>query len=290
MAPSDNTPHSKPGDLDQALAEIARLHEVVSGLRSSLAQHRQELVYNQKMATVGRLIAGIAHEIKTPIGAIHSMQDTLHRAVEKLKKSMDRACPQAAEDKGITSAFTFIDEAQKVIESGSSRTLEIVRRVQKFARMDEATLVTTDLHAELDDTLLLLNHHLKNRITIKRDFGDIPPVRVNVGQINQVLLNVLVNAAQAMEGEGTITISTRLDGDHVHVAIRDTGQGIPEEHMAKLFKPGFTTKKAGAGTGLGLSICAQIVQEHRGKIQVQSELGVGTVVDISLSTKLAAHS
>ena len=290
MAPSDETTRATPGDMAQALAEIARLHEELTGLRKSLDQHRQELVYNQKMATVGRLIAGIAHEIKTPIGAIYSMQDTLHRAVEKLKKSMDRACPQAAEDKGIRTAFNFIDEAQKVIGSGSGRTLEIVRRVQKFARMDEATLVSTDLHAELDDTLLLLNHHFKNRITIKRDFGDIPPVHCNVGQINQVMLNVLVNAAQAMEGEGTITISTRQDGDQVHVAIRDTGEGIPAEHMAKLFKPGFTTKKAGAGTGLGLAICAQIVQEHKGKIEVRSEPGVGTVVDISLSTKLSAHS
>ena len=289
MAANDDKIQGTPQNLDQALAELARLHEEVGGLRKSLEQHRRELVYNQKMATVGRLIAGIAHEIKTPIGAIYSMQDTLHRAVEKLKKSMDRACPEAQEDRGIRSAFTFIDEAQKVIGSGSGRTLEIVRRVQKFARMDEATLVSVDLHAELDDTLLLLNHHLKNRITIERDFGELPPVRCNVGQINQVLLNVLVNAAQAMEGEGTITISTRHDGEHVHVAIRDTGAGISPEHMAELFKPGFTTKEAGAGTGLGLSICAQIVQEHRGKIEVQSELGVGTVVDISLSTQLSGE-
>ena len=288
MASSDDRTHSTPGDLDRALAEIRRLEEELAGMKMTLDQHRQELVYNQKMATVGRLIAGIAHEIRTPIGAINSMQDTLQRAVEKLKKSMDAACPGAMEDKKISSAFSFIDEAQKVIGSGSGRTLEIVRRVQKFARMDEATLVETDLHAELDDTLLLLNHHLKNRITIQRDFGEIPRVTCNVGQINQVLLNVLVNAAQAMDGEGTITISTRLEDGLVHVAIRDTGHGIPPEHMAKLFKPGFTTKKAGAGTGLGLSICAQIVEEHRGKIEVQSEVGVGTVVDISLSTELSA--
>ena len=274
MAASDDTTNSNTGDLERALAEVARLQEELLGLKKSLDQHRQELVYNQKMATVGRLIAGIAHEIKTPIGAIYSMQDTLARAVEKLKKSMDCACPEAREDKKIRSAFSFIDEAQ---------------RVQKYARMDEATLVETDLHAELDDTLLLLNHHLKNRITIERDFGAIPRVNCNVGQINQVLLNVLVNAAQAIEGEGVITISTRLEGGHVHVAIRDTGGGIPPEHMAELFKPGFTTKKAGAGTGLGLSICAQIVEEHRGKIAVQSELGVGTVVGISLATDLSAE-
>jgi len=289
MAASADTTNSNTGDLARALAEVARLQEELLGLKKSLDQHRQELVYNQKMATVGRLIAGIAHEIKTPIGAIYSMQDTLARAVEKLKKSMDCACPEAREDKKIRSAFSFIDEAQKVIGSGSGRTLEIVRRVQKYARMDEATLVETDLHAELDDTLLLLNHHLKNRITIERDFGAIPRVNCNVGQINQVLLNVLVNAAQAIEGEGVITISTRLEGGHVHVAIRDTGGGIPPEHMAELFKPGFTTKKAGAGTGLGLSICAQIVEEHRGKIAVQSELGVGTVVGISLATDLSAE-
>ena len=285
MAADDKTGQ----DTGQPAGEIQQLRQKIERLEARLAQHQQELVYNQKMATVGRLIAGIAHEIKTPIGAINSMQDTLVRAVAKLKKSMDRACPGAAEDRAIQSAFTYMDEATKVIGSGSSRTLEIVRRVQKFARMDEATLVQTDLHAELEDTLLLLNHHLKNRITIQRELGQIPRIYCNVGQINQVLLNVLVNAAQAIEGEGVITISTRLEGGHVHVAIRDTGGGIPPEHMAELFKPGFTTKKAGAGTGLGLSICAQIVEEHRGKIAVQSELGVGTVVGISLATDLSAE-
>ncbi len=282
MAADDKTGQ----DTGQPAGEIQQLRQKIERLEARLAQHQQELVYNQKMATVGRLIAGIAHEIKTPIGAINSMQDTLVRAVAKLKKSMDRACPGAAEDRAIQSAFTYMDEATKVIGSGSSRTLEIVRRVQKFARMDEATLVQTDLHAELEDTLLLLNHHLKNRITIQRELGQIPRIYCNVGQINQVLLNVLVNAAQAIEGAGTITISTRLEGDMVHVEIRDTGKGIPQEHMDRLFEPGFTTKAQGKGTGLGLSICAQIVADHKGAIDLRSVEGEGTTVDISLWTKL----
>ncbi len=286
MAANDDNSGLPPENLEQARALLKRKDEQIRQLKATLARRQRELIYNQKMATVGRLIAGIAHEIKTPIGAISSMQDTLCRAVDKLKKSLEQASPEAAENQRIQRTFNYIDEATKVIGSGSSRTLEIVRRVQKFARKDECARVMTDLHAELEDTLLLLNHHLKNRINIERDFGEIPRVSCNVGQINQVLLNVLVNAAQAMEEEGTITITTRLEGDEVHVVIRDTGQGIPAENLPRLFDPGFTTKQVGSGTGLGLAICTQIVEEHQGKIDIQSTVGEGTTVDISLSTGL----
>lgn len=276
--------------LDQIRSELEAKQAEVCQLQRTLEERQRELLYFQKMAALGSLIAGILHEIKTPIGAINSMQDTLGRAVTKLKRTLGDACPEEVmAGKGVQTPLRLIDEASKVIASGSSRTLDIVRRVQRFARMDATTLREADLHAELDDTLLLIHHHIKNRIAIVKHYGEIPRVTCNVGQVNQVMLNLLVNASQAIEDRGTITITTEHLADRalVRVEVADTGAGIAPEHLERLFEPGFTTKKVGAGTGLGLSICAKIVNDHRGTIDVRSALGRGTTVSLTLSTRLA---
>jgi len=270
-------------ELEQARAELTRSQGTIDGLND---QHRQQMVYQQKMASLGALVAGITHEIKTPIGAINSMQDTLARAVDKLKDALAQACPDHGDNRPLSAALKIIEDASRVIGSGSERTLEIVRQVRKFAHLGEHALAPVDLHAELDDTLLLLHHELKDRITVDKRYGELPEIVCNAGQINQVFLNVLVNAAQAIEGQGRITIATSLQGGLVRVEITDTGAGIPPEVMERIFETGFTTKEVGVGTGLGLSICNQIVQEHGGEITLQSEVGQGTTVTITLAADL----
>jgi two-component system NtrC family sensor kinase len=270
------------GELQQTREQLRSRDALISDLQSRMHDRKQQLIYTQKMASLGALIAGITHEIRTPIAAIASMQDTLNRAVEKLKRSLEESTSsECLNDRAIQAALKAIDDANRVIESGSDRTLGIVKRMRKFARRDEASLQETDLHAELDDTLLLIHHELKNRIEVVREYGQIPHVTCNTGQINQVFLNVLVNAAQAIEDRGTITVRTRQRQELVQVEIEDTGPGIPAEVKERIFQMGFTTKRT-HGTGLGLAICNKIVQEHGGSLELESEEGRGTRVTISL--------
>ena len=269
--------------VDALTAQLEAAQDEIQRMRCQHDDMEQQLIYTQKMATLGALVAGIAHEIKTPTGAISSMQDTLTRAVEKLKLSLDKACPGLVDQtKGLRVALKAIEEANRVIESGSGRTLEIVRRIRKFARMDIEDRQETDIHAELDDTLLLIHHQLKERIQVVKRYGEVPPVICSTGKINQVLLNVLVNASQAIEEQGTITITTSSQDSQLVVEVEDSGSGIPPEIMDKIFETGFTTKRTGVGTGLGLSICRQIMEEHNGGFELQSQQGVGTKVTVSL--------
>jgi signal transduction histidine kinase len=163
---------------------------------------------------------------------------------------------------------------------------EIVRRLRSFARLDEAELKKVDIHEGLEDTLILIHHEIKHNITVKKDYGEIPPISVYPGRLNQVFLNILNNARQAIEGKGTVTIKTYLAQGKVHVAISDTGGGISPEDIKQVFDPGFTTKGVGVGTGLGLSICYQIIQEHKGNIKVESEKGKGTTFTVTLPMNL----
>jgi signal transduction histidine kinase len=179
-----------------------------------------------------------------------------------------------------------VTEANRVIESGTQRVTEIVRRLRSFARLDQAELKKADIHEGLEDTLALIHHELKHNIVVKRDYGSVPPIPCYPGRLNQVFLNLLNNARQAIRGKGEIEIRTFVQDRRVHVTVRDTGAGIAPEHLRKIFDPGFTTKGVGVGTGLGLSICYQIVRDHRGEILVDSEPGKGTTFTVVLPMDL----
>jgi PAS domain S-box-containing protein len=267
-------------EIKMALADLAYANQ-------ELRDTQSQLVQSEKMASLGSLVAGIAHEINTPVGAIGSMHDTLVRAVEKLKRHLDEKHPGELEnDPTLAKAFTLIGNANEVIENGCSRVTEIVRRLRSFARLDEAELKKVDIHEGLEDTLTLLHHEIKHHIKIQRQYGEIPPFSVYPGRLNQVFLNILNNARQAISGKGEITIETKASKNKAHIIISDTGGGIPQEHLKNVFDPGFTTKGVGVGTGLGLSICYQIIQEHKGLIEVKSEEGKGTTFAIVLPMNL----
>jgi signal transduction histidine kinase len=239
------------------------------------------------MASLGMLVAGIAHEINTPIGAVSSIHNTLVRAVGKLRQSIYRdGAIDKQELSEVDTTLKLIDDANRVIANGVDRVTTIVRRLRSFARLDEAILKTVEVHEGIEDTLTLIHHQIKHHIRVERDFGELPRIACYPGQLNQVFLNLLNNARQAVSGEGTITIRTRAAGKTIVLEFSDTGPGIQPEHVAKVFDPGFTTKGVGVGTGLGLSICYQIVQDHHGSIDVQSSPGRGTTFRVTLPTNL----
>jgi two-component system, NtrC family, sensor kinase len=235
-----------------------------------------QLIQSEKMAALGLLVAGVAHEINTPMGAIHSNNDVMTRAVGKVRKLLE-----PAPDKEVRRLLDILGEICRNNEVATERIMNIVRSLKNFARLDEAERKKVNIHEGIESTLSLLRHQLKNRIRIVKCFGDIPEIECYPNELNQVFMNILVNAAQAIKHRGEITVKTWREGDRVKIAISDTGVGIPPENLSKVFDPGFTTKGVGLGTGLGLSLCYKIVQDHRGTIEAESSKQ-GTTFTISI--------
>jgi signal transduction histidine kinase len=266
--------------LSRALTELEKAH-------TELKNTQTQLVQSEKMASLGMLVAGIAHEINTPIGAVNSMHDTLLRSIRKLKEILKiKPGDKVEESAQLSGILRTVDEANKVIESGTERVTTIVKRLRSFARLDEAELKSIDIHEGIEDTLTIIHHEIKHNVKITRKFGSIPQISCYPGQLNQVFLNLLINASQAIKDKGEIIISTSFDNSKIHIEISDDGAGIPPEKISRIFDPGFTTKGVGVGTGLGLSICYQIIENHHGQIGVESEVGKGSKFTVTLPTNL----
>lgn len=269
--------------LDEA---YATMEQTVERRTAELSQKHSQLVQAEKMAALGQLVAGVAHEINTPLGAIKSNADTLMRTFERMTPALAETENPAA----LAKAAKLLEGASKLNEinvQAIERIAGIVSSLRQFARLDQAEIDTMDLHEALDNTLTLVHHQFKHRIEVERDYGGIPPIECHPQQINQVIMNLLVNAGQAIEGSGRVRIRTRLVGDDVVLEVQDSGKGIDAASLGKIFDPGFTTKGVGIGTGLGLSIVHQIVEEHRGEIHVESEPGQGATFRVRLPVKHA---
>ena len=252
-----------------------------------IKEAQTQLVQSEKMASLGMLVAGVAHEINNPIGAVRSMHNTSMRAMEKLKTEFSKLVVNdtdvAKEAKRI---FQIIDDANEVIDIGTEKVGLIVKQLKSFARLDEADLQKADIHDGIIQALMLSRHKMGNRIRVVKKFGDVPKIRCYPAKLNQLYLNMIINSIQAMPEKGTLTISSRLIGEKIHIKFADTGIGIPKDKLEKIFDPGYTTKGVGVGTGLGLSICYKIMQEHNGEIKVKSKLNKGTTFEIILPTNL----
>jgi signal transduction histidine kinase len=272
----------------EQLEEYSRtLEQKVEDRTKELREKQAQLVQSSKMASLGSLVAGVAHEINTPVGAVSSMHDTLMRAVDKLKIEIEQNLNEFKDkSEKISSSLNVIDDANKVIQSGTERVNDIVRRLRSFARLDEAELKEADINEGLDDTLTMIHHEIKHNINVIKNYGDIPVISCFPGRLNQVFLNILINAKQAIQGKGEIILTTSEKNNKVYVEFQDSGAGIPRESLNKIFDPGFTTKGVGVGTGLGLSICYQIIEDHHGEILVESELGKGTTITVILPMDL----
>jgi signal transduction histidine kinase len=207
--------------------------------------------------------------------------------MEKIRKVMsDQSAVTEDARKSLEKAFAIIADAHNVIDEGVDRVSTIVRRLRSFARLDEAELKEVSIHDCLEDTLTLIHHEIKHNITVVRHYGELPKINCFPSQLNQVFLNILINAKQAINGKGTITITTSHIDDFIRIEIADDGPGMPEKVRRRIFDPGYTTKGVGIGTGLGLAICYQIIQDHKGQIDVTSEEGHGATFTIDIPTTL----
>ena len=245
---------------------------------------KAQLMQSEKMASLGLLVAGLAHEINTPLGAIHSNNDTISRSLAKIIQLLESQDGLTGDDKQrVQQLVEVLRDVCQNTALATDRLISIVGSLKNFARVDEADLKEADIHEGLDSTLTIVQHQLKGRIEVVKQYGDIPPVHCHPNRLNQVFMNLLINAAQAIPDRGTITIKTFKKADAVNIVISDTGVGIPPENLSRIFDPGFTTKGVGVGTGLGLSICYKIIEQHQGKIEVEStEKGTTFMITLPL--------
>jgi two-component system NtrC family sensor kinase len=234
-----------------------------------------------QMASIGRLLAGIVHEINTPIGSVFSNNEVTLRSLEMLQPLLEDGSPEALEKaRKIVSTLQSLAAIDRI---ACERIRSVIRGLKSFARVDANEWRSVDLNEQLRDTLKLTHAEFRRRIVVETEFGDLPEVECFPQMLNQVFLNLLVNAAQAIEGDGKIRVRTTLEGDCVHVSIADTGKGMTVEQQGRAFQAGYTTKAVGEGTGLGLSIAKEIVEErHGGTITFESQVGVGTTFHIRI--------
>lgn len=232
-----------------------------------------------QMAALGRLSVSLAHEINSPIGSVLSNNLVLLRSLERLQALLTHPEPNA-----LKQAARLIETCRSLAEVDKiacERIRTLVRGVKSFARVDEGPPSAIDINQELRQTVRLASCQFSGRIRTELDLAELPEVDGYPQMLNQVFLNLLINAAQAIEGDGTITVRTQREGAMAHVAIQDTGKGMTPEQKARVFQSGFTTKPHGEGTGLGLSISREIVVEkHHGSMTFESEAGVGTTFHV----------
>ncbi|MCL4685746.1 GAF domain-containing protein [Myxococcota bacterium] len=258
----------------RAFDEIAKLNETLEARVEERTQELREtqalLVQSEKMRTLGQLVAGVAHELNNPIGFVHANLKLLEEYVAKLTALQERGGDVSRVREAIRKLLSRSRE-------GTQRVKQIVADLRTFSRMDQAELQEADLNQEIDRTLSLMEPRARSGIEIERDFGDLPRVRCHAGQLNQVFMNLLINACDAMGDKGRIRVRTRaLDETRVRLEFEDEGPGIPPEVRDRVFEPFFTTKAVGQGTGLGLSLSHGIIERHGGRIWVESEAGAGT--------------
>jgi len=269
--------------------------ELASALRD-LERAQAQLLQQEKMASIGQLAAGVAHELNNPIGYVHSNLGTLGRYFDKIREVIDayeaRLVPGAAPPaetldalrKRLKLSFVLEDLPNLLKESleGTERVRKIVSDLKVFSHPAESDPKYADLVEGLKSTLNIVWNELKYKAEVKTEFGELPPVRCVAGQINQVFMNLLVNAGQAISNGGVITLRAHAEGDQAVLEIADNGCGIPRENLRRVFDPFFTTKPVGKGTGLGLAISLDIVRKHGGTLEVASEVGKGTCFTIRL--------
>lgn len=263
----------------KAFDEIAKLNESlearVEARTRELQETQNQLMQAEKLKSLGQLVAGVAHELNNPIGFVHANLQLLDEFIEKLASAQESGADATRYRDAITKLLTRSRE-------GTERVKQIVQDLRTFSRTDQADLQMAQLTDEIDSTLALMEPRFKGHIEVIRDYRPLPEVNCYPGQLNQVFLNLLMNATDVLEDGGTITIRARPIEDGVRLEFEDTGPGIPPEIQSRIFDPFFTTKEVGKGTGLGLSLSHGIIERHGGRIQVRSVPGRGTTFVIEL--------
>lgn len=251
--------------------------EQIDGLEREVRERTRQLVQAEKMAALGNLVAGIAHELNNPVGAISGAHDVLDRLIERIAKSLGQN-----KSEEMQKWLHLLRDNNRNAITASQRISQVVRSLKNFSRLDEASYQKADVREGLDSTLTLLTPKFEGRIEVTHAYGEVPAIYCYAAELNQVFMNVLSNAAQHIDGSGRIHIETKADAERVYVRISDTGRGIPADNLERIFDPGFTTQGVGVGTGLGLSISYNIMQKHGGRIFVESEVGKGSTFTVEL--------
>ncbi|GBD95321.1 MAG TPA: GHKL domain-containing protein [Nitrospirae bacterium] len=291
-------PISRIGEQFNNMMYIAELknHEIEKANKEITATQSQ-LLQQEKMASIGQLAAGVAHEINNPMGFISSNLGTLgkytNRLTEFIKSQtgvIESLQSTEASDRlkdtrrklKLDYIFEDIEELIKESVDGAERVKKIVQNLKTFSRVDGAEHRHANINECIESTLNIVRNELKYKAVVEKEYGEIPLTKCYPQQLNQVFVNLLVNAAQAIEKQGIIKIRTWNGDAFICVSISDTGQGIPEEKLNRIFEPFFTTKDVGEGTGLGLSITYDIVKKHKGEITVESEVGKGSTFTVKI--------
>jgi len=284
-------------ELSTANEKLAAEHKELTALLKKVEEAQNQLLQSEKMAAIGQLAAGVAHEINNPIGFVNSNLGTLRTYTERLLQVIGtyEQCQAKVKDVPMDEIAAIRKDADldflredviallKESQEGLSRVKKIVQDLKEFSHVDEAEWQEADLNEGLESTLNVVWNELKYKAEVVREYGKLPPVRCIPAQVNQVLMNLLVNAAQAIENHGTITVRSGADGELAWIEIEDTGKGIPPEIQKRIFEPFYTTKPVGKGTGLGLSLSYDIiVKRHGGRFDVRSEPNHGSCFRISL--------
>lgn len=283
--------------------QLMEINKRLGEMNQRLKENQNQLVQSEKMASIGQLAAGVAHEINNPVGFVKSNLGTLIGYVKTFKLLLREYdfLTEAVRKNNTKRQMAALDMVEKIkteedleyilgdIDSllsesidGTERVGDIVQNLKTFARVDGSKIREADINEGIEATLKIVWNELKYKCTVNKNLNPLPRIRCNPGQLNQVFMNILVNAAQAIPEKGEITITTETTDAEIVIKISDTGSGIPNEIKSRLFEPFFTTKPSGKGTGLGLSVSMDIVHKHNGVIDIESEVGVGTTFTIRL--------
>jgi len=280
--------HNDISNLKETELKLTEANNELKRTLNRLKSTQMRLLESEKMASLGQLTAGLAHEINNPINYVSGNVEPIRRDLNELREILDQHLPAEAfqvQGKGKVNVEVLFSELHSLlegVEEGASRVKALMADLHTFSLPESSEKKPGDINEPLKSTINLIKPQLKSRIELKEKLGELPHVLCNVQQLRQVFLNLLTNAIQAVQGEGVIQVSSKVKNDQVIIAVKDSGLGISEDNIKRIFDPFFTTKEVGEGTGLGLSVSYRIVEDHQGKIQVKSKEGKGTTFKVIL--------
>jgi len=267
--------------LEQQVCERTKLAEELALTNRKLRETQAHLIHSEKMAGLGQLVAGIAHEINNPLAFVINNLFVVQETLDKLSAEV----AESPLDK-LGKMRSRIGDAYL----GATRVKELVTKLRTFSRLDEGAIKTINIHESIDSVLLFLRHKMEGRIEVERQYGEVEMLTCLAGELNQVLMNIVANAIDAIDGAGRITIATGRQNGHFVIRVRDTGKGIPEDIQNRIFEPFFTTKPIGQGTGLGLAVSYGIMKAHQGSMEFSTQPGEGTEFTLKIPTELRNHA
>lgn len=257
------------------LLTIARDFTEQHAAREQLRALSAQLTQSEKMAALGKLVAGVTHDVNNPLGAIRSGHQTLTLAVAKLSKVLAEEHPAALETRAVARSMKVIEQMTDTLGVGAERIYDVMQRLRSFARLDQGSLQDADLRTCVEDVLTLVGHRVPRSVRLACELDELPTLRCYPAELNQLIMNLVVNALDAVGDSGAITVRASADTDHVELIVEDDGEGIAAADLPNIFNPGFTTKGVGFGAGLGLAIAYRVALLHGGSISVESSQGAG---------------